>query len=121
MPSVNEVMVGGGLAHSLAFKLGSIPNLTQAAAGTTQADAASLAGCNWIVVTTASANQGLILPNARGQYITAILNSSGQTIIVYGALTEKINNIASATGVTVTNGKAVILVPAGNAWLAAIV
>lgn len=123
MASVDELGIGGGLPHSLAFKLGSIPNITFAAAGSTQADAAATNGANWLIVTTATASQGVVLPAARSQYITAILNSSGQTIKVYGnaANAEKINNITSATGVTVTNGKACILLPALNAWLAVIV
>lgn len=120
MATVSELMASG-LPVLLANALGNTSNIAVTAAGSTQATATSLGDADFVYVTSGAGNTGVMLPPAMGQAITAIINSTGNTIIIYGATGEKVNNITSSTGVSVTNGKVFLGVPCNNAWIAAIV
>lgn len=77
------------------------------AAGSTQATATALTA-DFNRVTTATANQGVKLPASASGLDVFVLNHSGANITVYGAGTDKIDDVASATGVTQMNNSVVL-------------
>lgn len=77
------------------------------AAGSTQGAATQLVAA-YNRVTTATANQGVKLPASAPGLDVLIVNHSGQPLTVYGAGTDKIDDIASATGLTQMDSSVVL-------------
>lgn len=117
MPAASDLLAGG-LPSLVAQEIGNTTG-TVTPAGTNQATAASLAGVNHANITSVGSGTGVILPGATGSPIHAFFNADGANDLkVYAALTETINNSASATAFTVTHGKAAFFIPCKNLWIA---
>lgn len=69
------------------------------AAGTTQANAAKLGNVEMNRLTTVAAGSGIMLPPAQAGIGLIIVNHGANPVQVYGQPGDKINDIASATGV----------------------
>ena len=69
------------------------------------------------LISTAPASTGVLLKQAHGQPETVIYNGGSNTMKIYGNGTEKINNIAGSTGISLPSTKGAILVADGNQWI----
>jgi len=114
MATVAELMAGG-LPAALADRIGEGAAATVAAAGSTQADATALTSSFTLISTTPS-SAGVVLKQARGQPVTVVYNGGANTLKIYGNGTEKINNIAGSTGISVPTTKCAILIANSNQW-----
>jgi len=115
MSTVGELMAGSAPA-ALADRLGQSPVVSLAATGSTQADAAAITS-TFTLISTAPSSTGVLLKQAHGQPETVIYNGGSNTVKIYGNGTEKINNIAGATGISLPSAKGAILVANGNQWI----
>lgn len=114
MPDTNALMEGSAPPF-LASMLGQDLNLTISAAGTTQATATQLkAGLS--VVTTVGSSAGVLMPAAQASPICAVVNDGANSLSIYPAVGEKLNNLAVNLPVTVASGKTVFLLPSGQRW-----
>ena len=82
---------------------------TVTAAGSTQGAAAAITK-TYNIVTTASANQGVILPSAAAGLVINVFNISGNTIKVYPASTENIDGGSANAAVTLVTANGTELV-----------
>src|SRR6185312_8256237 len=115
MATVAELMAGSAPA-ALAARLGQSPAATLAATGSTQADAAAITS-SFTLISTAPASTGVLLKQANGQPVTVIYNGGANTMKIDTDTTEKINNIAGSTGISVPTAKGAILIADGNQWI----
>lgn len=98
-------LMARGLAAGPAGQLGTSINLTMAAAGTTQATATAMNGAGFAVVTTVAANSGVRLDTASGSPDQTIFNAGANTLTVYPAVGNTINNNAVNAGIQLAVGK----------------
>tara|TARA_Y100000817_G_scaffold62698_1_gene47105 strand:+ start:22126 stop:22971 length:846 start_codon:yes stop_codon:yes gene_type:complete len=82
---------------------------TVTAAGSTQGAATAITK-TYNIVTTASANQGVILPSAAAGLVINVFNISGNTIKVYPASTENIDGGSANAAVTLVTANGTELV-----------
>jgi hypothetical protein len=115
MATTAELM-GVGTPAAVANALGQ--NLTSAAvgAGSVQTDATLLTTAVTKFATVNSGG-GARLPPATGQPIYAVYNGGSNALLVYAAVGETINAVATASGFSVTNGKSAVFTPSGNTWI----
>lgn len=85
------------------------------AAGSTAADATPVAA-GLVVLSTVGSGAGVILPSATISGPTVVVNGGANTVAVYPATGEKINNGTASASVNVTNAKNGIFIPFGNQW-----
>jgi hypothetical protein len=96
-----DLITLGGLRRLAFPQLSTSENVT--AAGTTQATATALTA-TFNNVTTGSANNGVLLPGAKGGRRLVILNGTGNTIKVYPVgTTDQIDGAGAQTAVTLTS------------------
>jgi methyl coenzyme M reductase subunit C len=90
------------------------------AAGSTQGTATALSGGDINLVTTATALQGVQLPNAEIQDSVIVFNDgSGVTIVVYPPSSGTINQLSANTGMNLVNNTAVMFVKVtATRWIA---
>lgn len=110
------------LTASALLKLSGIETGITAAAGGTQAGALALSSTKSIhnVTIVGSANDSVKLPAATGSGVVHWVKNSAaaNSLQLFGASTETIDAVASATGVAVTAGKSRIVVDfATGTWL----
>ena len=99
--SVGDVVSSGDHTFSL--------DATISAAGTVQGDATSLTK-TFNVITTATANQGVILPNAMSGLRYTVINGSGAEVNIYPAVGHTINNGTSNSPIVIPDGSTKFLV-----------
>jgi|SRR5210317_1635104 len=99
--SVGDVVSSGDHTFSL--------DATISAAGTVQGDATSL-GKTFNIITTATANQGVILPNAMSGLRYTVINDSGTAVNIYPAVGHTINNGTSNAAIVIPDGTTKFLV-----------
>lgn len=89
---------------------------TVSAAGTIQGDATSLTK-TYNIVTTAAANQGVVLPDATTGKVSTILNNTLVNIKVYPAAGEQIDALGTNTAKNLAPGASLTLVcSSGTLW-----
>jgi hypothetical protein len=116
MATVQRLMASGMQAMN-ASHLGQTSVSSIAAAGASAGNATAITS-SFTYVTTAPSNTGVILKNAGGQPETVIYNGGANTLKVYPATSEKINNGTATTGaLSVPTLKAAILVGNEGAWI----
>lgn len=116
MAQVTELMAHG-IAAAPANNLGQTAVSTIAAAGAS-AGAATAIVSSFTVVSTTPSNAGVILKQARGQPETVVYNGGANTLKIYPATSEKINNQTASTGtLSVPTAKSAILIASGNQWI----
>lgn len=116
MATKNRLMAAGMPATN-AGHLGADLSSTIAAAGTTQGTATAVTG-SFTIVSTTPANTGVVLKNAGGQPDTVVYNGGANTLKVYPATGEQINNGTATTGsLSVPTTKAAIFVSTEGAWI----
>lgn len=98
-------LMAGGIPARVAGQLGTSINLTMSAAGTTQATATGMNGAGFAVVTTVAANSGVRLDPASGSPDQTVFNAGANTLTVYPAVGNTINNNAVNTGIQIAVGK----------------
>lgn len=103
MASTAELMALG-MAHSLAYRLGSDPTLAVTAAGSTQTDATALTTA-FTEVGTAAASTGVILPANASFYV--VYNGGANAVKVYPPVGSFMNGTVNAA-FSVTNAKSAI-------------
>lgn len=111
-----------GSGYSAAFNTVSASNTLTAHSGGTQAAALALTSAVNNVTVVAAAGDSVRLPTAAAGMSITVTNSAALPMQVYGAGTDTINSIATATGVSQLPGSTVTYfsVAAGN-WLATLV
>lgn len=108
-------LMQAGIAALAAKMLGGEVTTGVSAAGSTAADATPVAA-GLVVISTAAASTGVILPSATISGPTVVVNGGANTVAVYPATGEKINNGTASASVNVTNAKNGIFIPFGNQW-----
>lgn len=102
-----------GLASKLGFDP---PNITVAAAGSTQG-AATVLTSNFSLVTSGGAG-GVIIREQHAPTVVSVAAGAGGTITVYPPVGGSINNSAANAGFTLAVGVTGIFMPAGLNWIA---
>jgi len=97
-------IVAGTLSATGTLTLGVNGSVT--AAGSTQGDATALTK-TYNIVNTASANQGVKLPDCAAGVLVSVFNSTANTIKVYPASSEAINDLALNVSISVSPDKGV--------------
>lgn len=106
-------LMQSGVAAQLANKLGSDPLTTFAAAGNSQTTATTLSA-NTANITSGSG--GVIIGHV--DEINLIVNNSGGAVNVYPPVGGTINGGTLNAAFSLTNGKALIVFPAGTNFIA---
>lgn len=108
------VTASGALSVGTLFKLAGIETGLTANAGGTQAAALALSATKAVheVTVVGTDADSVILPAATGSGSTHVIKNSdaAQSLQLFAALTETIDNVASATGVAVAAGKSRIVI-----------
>lgn len=115
MATVQNLM-GSGMPGLQAGKIGTTESTALTATGSAQGDALQLVA-SWNKFSTVGASTGCILPKSHGQPITTILNGGSNALSVYPATGETINAIAANSAFSLTNAKAMILIPTEIGWI----
>lgn len=117
MASLNRLMASGlpALAANLLGENTTPVSIIGAGASAGNATAVT---APFTYVTTAASNTGIILKNAGNQPPNVIYNGGANTLKVYPATGEKINNGTATTGaLSIPTTKAAILIGTENAWI----
>jgi hypothetical protein len=107
-PTAFWVQFGAAAAGSTTVILGGSTDGVTAAAGGGQANATQLTGVMANVTTVASAADSVKLPLAQAGMVFMLNNATGTSMQVFGAGTDTIAGIASATGAAQASGMSVV-------------
>tara|TARA_R110000868_G_scaffold335787_2_gene596651 strand:- start:3649 stop:4014 length:366 start_codon:yes stop_codon:yes gene_type:complete len=111
-------MMGGGMSSVMAQAINGDVNSAVSAAGTTQATATAINAGN-VVVTTAAASSGVILPSGVIGDDLGILNLGANAVTVYPPVGEQINALSANTGFLLAPNTAVVVKKFTNTrWMA---
>lgn len=115
--ATRQRLMAAGMQALNANHLGQDTLSTIAGAGTAQTDATAIAS-TFTIISTAPSNSGVVLKNAGSQPVNVIYNGGGNTLKVYPATGEKINNGTATTGAfSLTTLKTAIFVGTEGAWI----
>jgi hypothetical protein len=115
--ALKQELMASSAPAALASKIGfDTPNLTVAAAGSTQGGATLLTS-NFSIVTSGGAG-GVILNEKHAPSVVIVASGAGGTITVYPPVGGSINALAANTGFAVATSKQAIFIPAGLNWVA---
>lgn len=112
MSTPSELM-GLGLPHSLANRIGSEVQTAITAAGTNQATATTLSG-GFVEIGTAAASTGVMLNGFSD--VTVIFNGGANTVAVFPPVGSFMNGTVNA-GFNVTNAKTATFFRSGNRYI----
>lgn len=115
--ATSHELVGAKMPWLHASMLGQQQNTAVAAAGSTATDATTLTA-EWSLVTTVAANAGVKLRTAGASPMAGVYNAGANTLTIYPATGEKINNGAANVGVSCASGKSVFFMPCNTQWIA---
>lgn len=107
--ALKQELMAGGLASSLASKIGFDPLANIVAAGSGQASATTMVG-NFVNI--ASGTGGILISERHSMNL--IINASGSTITIYPPVGCFMNNGSVNAGVTLANGARMLVAPAGT-------
>lgn len=107
-----------GMHAELAKEIAEPPSATTINGAGASAGNATAVTTAFTYVGTAAANTGVILKPAGNQPVTVVYNGGINTVKVYPATGEKINNGAANAAFSLTAAKSLILVGTEGAWIA---
>ena len=116
MASIQEI-IGVGTPPILARMLGQNRLRTILAEGSSQADANPLT-VNFGTIGTSAPGQGVRLGYARAAALTALFNLGPDSVLVYPAEGDTLNDLGADLAITVPAGNLLIAVPSMDHWLA---
>jgi hypothetical protein len=118
-------IVGGTVASDAevtagTFVVGSVATSITAHAGGTKAAATVLTAMHNNITVCATTDDSVLLPAALAGRMVSVFNNGAAAARVFGAGTDTIDGVATATGVPLTNAKrAVFICFADGAWISA--
>ena len=101
-------MMGGGISAAQALAINGDLNTSVSAAGTTQGTATAI-NAGIVIVTTAAASSGVILPACMPGDEMDILNLGSNAVTIYPDSSSQINAIAVNTGILLATNTAIKL------------
>lgn len=116
--ALKQDLMAGSMPAALANKVGLDPIASVAGAGSGQSTATQLAS-NCANISSGSGGVAL----SSNEQMSFIVNTSGGTITVYpkaGTTTTNFNGGSANAGISVPNGKSVLVIPAGTTLMAVI-
>lgn len=111
-------LISNGMATFLAAKLGTHASTTIATAGTTAATATDLGDVTAAFIASTASNAGVITNGSAGSANVYVYNGdSSNSMDIYPATNDKINQGTAGAAKTLAHGKACALIGSDQGWI----